>query len=102
MEEEKYNLSCFCEKKINIFHKDKILSTKKQQKKMQTLELRVKFYLGQNEDDSLGDSTSDSSEQLLLSGGRKVSIHVILVKGDTSCHTQHSWQRLTTGHEQMK
>ena len=29
LEEEKYNLSHFCEKKINIFHKDKILSTKK-------------------------------------------------------------------------
>ena len=26
------------------------------------LELRIKFYVGQNEDCSLGDSTSDSSE----------------------------------------
>ena len=40
----------------------------------------VKFYLGQNEDDSLGDSISDSSEKLLQRG--KVSIYVILVKGE--------------------
>lgn len=98
MEEEKYNLSHFCEKKIHIFHKDKILSTKK--KKMQTWESRVKFYLGQSEDDSLGDRTSDSSEKLLLSGGGKVSIYAILVKGDVSCRTQHGWQRLTTGREE--
>ena len=31
-------------------------------------ELRVKFYLGQNEECSLGDSTSDSSEELLQRG----------------------------------
>ena len=31
-------------------------------------ELRVKFYLGQNEDCSLGDSTSDSSETLRQRG----------------------------------
>ena len=45
--------------------------------------MRVKFYLGQNEDYSVGDSLSDSSEKLLQSGGResKVSIYVILVKG---------------------
>ena len=81
MEEEKYNLSRFCEKKINIFHKDKILSTKKQQKKMQTLELRVKFYLGQNEDDSLGDSISDSSERLLHRGRVKVSCKCYFSEG---------------------
>ena len=77
------------------------MSTKKKQK--QTRELQVKFYLGQSEDDSLGDRTSDSSEKLLLSGGGKVGIYAILVKGDVSCRTQHGWQRLTTGHEeQMK
>ena len=32
-------------------------------------ELWVKFYLGQNEDYSLGDSISDSSEKLLQKGG---------------------------------
>ena len=51
----------------------------------------------------MGDRTSDSSEKLLLSGGGKVGIYAILVKGDVSCRTQHGWQRLTTGHEeQMK
>ena len=40
---------------------------------------RFKFYLGQNEDFSQGDGTSDSSEKLLQrsSGGR--SIYIILV-----------------------
>ena len=41
----------------------------------------VKFYLGQNQDDSLGDSISDSSEKLLQRG--KIRIYVILVKGCT-------------------
>ena len=31
-------------------------------------ELQVKFYLGQNEDCSLGDSTSNSSEKMLQRG----------------------------------
>ena len=31
-------------------------------------ELQVKFYLGQYEDYSLGDNTSDSSEELLRQG----------------------------------
>ena len=41
-----------------------------------------KFYLGQNGDFSLGDSTSDISEKLLQGskGGR--SIYVILAKGE--------------------
>ena len=52
------------------------LSTEKKKKHS----VWVKFYLGQNEDDSLGDSISDSSEKLLQRG--KVSIYVILVKGE--------------------
>ena len=47
-------------------------------KKWTISELQVKFYLGQNEDCSPGDSTSDSSEKLLLRG--KISMFVILVK----------------------
>ena len=44
-------------------------------------ELWAKFYLGQTEDCSLGDNTSDSSEKLLQRGnGGKVSIYVILVE----------------------
>ena len=45
-------------------------------------ELRVKFYLGQNEDCSLGDSTSESSEKLLQKGTGGRSIYVILVTGE--------------------
>ena len=37
--------------------------------------MRVKLYLGQNEDCSLGDSTSDSSEKLLQRGRGKVNIY---------------------------
>ena len=50
---------------------------------VQRCQLRVvrKFYLGQNEDYGLGDSISDSSKKLLQSGGGKVSIYVILLKG---------------------
>ena len=45
-------------------------------------ELQVKLYLGQNEDCSLGDSISDSSEKLLQRGGGEDSIYVSLVKGE--------------------
>ena len=41
------------------------------------------FNLGQTEDHSLGNSFSDSSEELLQRGGwQEVSVYVILVKGD--------------------
>ena len=41
---------------------------------MHKCELQIKFYLGQNEECSLGDSTSDSSKRLLQrgSGGRSI------------------------------
>ena len=54
---------------------------KKKKKRCTIWELRVEFYLGQNEDCSLGDSTSDSSEKLLQRGRGKDSILVALVKG---------------------
>ena len=54
-----------------------------QLKKGTTWEFRVKFYLGQNEDYSLGDSILDSSEKLFQRGrGKKVSIYVVLLKGE--------------------
>ena len=54
-----------------------------QLKKDTAWEFRVKFYLGQNEDYSLGDSILDSSEKLFQRGrGEKVSIYVVLVKGE--------------------
>ena len=43
--------------------------------------VKVKFYLGQNEDCSLRDSISDSSEKLLQRGSGGRSIYMILVKG---------------------
>ena len=39
----------------------------------------VKLYLGQNDDYSQGDSTSDSSEKLLQRGGRQGGEYVIVV-----------------------
>ena len=45
-------------------------------------ELQVKFYLGQNEGYSPGDSISASSEKLLQKGCGEVSIYVILMKGE--------------------
>ena len=42
--------------------------------------LRVKFYLGQNEDCSLGGSIADSSERLLQSSSGGKSIYNVLVK----------------------
>ena len=43
-------------------------------------EFQVKFYWGWNEDYSLGDHISDSSEKLLQRSRGKVSIYVILVE----------------------
>ena len=47
-------------------------------KKWTTSELQVKLYLGQNEDWSPGNTTSDSSEKFLLRG--RIGMIVILVK----------------------
>ena len=44
---------------------------------------KLTFIWGQNEDRSLGESTSDGSERLLQRGGDgKVEIYVILVRGE--------------------
>ena len=79
MEEEKYNLSRFYEKKINIFRKDKILSTNAQHKRCKLSFIGSKM--------------------------RMIAPYILrdFSEGGTSCHTQHSWQRLATSHEeQMK
>ena len=49
-------------------------------KKCTTWELWVKFYLKQIEDNSLGNSISDSSEKMRQRSTKEVSIYVILVK----------------------
>ena len=63
--------------------------------------LRIKFYLGQNEDFSLGDSTSDSSEKLpqRSRGGRL--IYVTLVKGDFSAIKHLSYKRFSASQEEL-
>ena len=62
-------------------------------KKCTTRELQVKFYLGQNEACSPGDSTSGSPESLLQrhSGGR--SVYKILVKGGVQCNQELTLQK---------
>ena len=58
--------------------------------------------MGQNEDCSPGDGTSDSSEKLLQrdSGGR--SIYMILVKGSEFNAIKHSlYKRFSAGHEEL-
>ena len=64
------------------------MSTKKMHK------LRVKFYLGQNEDRSLGDSISDSSEK-----GR--SIYKVLVKGEFNTIKHLFCKRFFVSHEDL-
>ena len=48
--------------------------------KAQDVRAVSKVLLGKNEDDSLGDSTSESSEELPQRGRAGVSIYTILVK----------------------
>ena len=57
------------------------MSTKKKQN-CTTWELQNKFYLRQNEDYSLGNSISGSSEKLLQRGSGERSVCMILVKGE--------------------
>ena len=66
-----------------------------------TWELWVKFYLGQNEDCSLGGSISDSSERLLLSGSGGKSIYKILVKGEFNAMKHSFYKRLFVSHEDL-
>ena len=54
------------------------MSTKKKDVQLESFE----FYLGQNEDCSLGGSISDSSERLLQSSNGGKSIYKGLVKGE--------------------
>ena len=49
----------------------------------------VKFYLRQNEDYSLGDSLSDSSEKLLQRGRGKISVTEFFVKRGYTESSKH-------------
>ena len=68
----------------------------------------MKFYLGQNEDCSLGGSIPDSSERLLQRGGGGRSIYVniywsickVLVKGKFNI-IQHSFYRFSASYKDL-
>ena len=62
-------------------------------------ELWIKFYLGQNEDCSLGDSTSESSERLLQRGSGENSIYRILVKEEFSSIKHSLYKRFSASRE---
>ena len=68
-------------------------------KRRATWELRIKFYLGQNEDCSLGDSTSESSERLLQRGSGENSIYKILVREEFTAIKRSLNKRLSASHE---
>ena len=73
----------------------------KKKKKCTTWELQVKFYLGQYEDSSLGDSTSDSSEKLFQEVMGEDSIYVILVKGEHVQSSTYFFQRVSASHKEQ-
>ena len=55
-------------------------------KKLHSVRVGNYIYLGQNEDDSLGDSILDISENLLQGQVGKVSLYMILVKVGSTCN----------------
>ena len=59
---------------------------------MHNLNVELKFYWGQNEDDSPGGSSSESSEKPFRRGRGKASVYVILVKGEV--HATHILQKV--------
>ena len=71
------------------------MATKKMHK------LRVKFYLGQNEDSSPGGSISHSSKRLLQSDSGGKSIYKVLVMGEFSIMKHSFYKRFFVGHEDL-
>ena len=59
------------------------------------------FIWGQNEDCSLGESTSDSSERLLPRGSGGRSIHKIVVKGEFNALMSLLHKRFSANHEEL-
>ena len=55
-------------------------------KKLHSVRVASYVYLGQNKDDSLGDSILDSSEKLLQREVGKVSLYMISVKAGSTCN----------------
>ena len=63
--------------------------------------MSFKFYLGQNEDCSLGGSISDSSERLLPSGSGGQTIYKVLVKGKLNTMKHSFYKRIFVSHEDL-
>ena len=61
----------------------------------------VKFYLGQNEDYSLGDSPLDSSERLLQRGSWGRSIYKISVKGEFDAIESLLYKSFSASHKKL-
>ena len=64
-------------------------------------ELWVKFCLRLNEDCSLGDSTSDSSERLIQSGNGGWSVYKILLKREFSAIKCLFYERFSASHKEL-
>ena len=79
-----------------MFHVNSIVDLKNFHNNCESCKLscmRVKPYLGQNEDCSLGDSTSDSSEKLLHRGRGKVKIYGF-GEGGVQCSHAHIFTKV--------
>ena len=63
--------------------------------------LRVKFYLGKNEDCSPGGSISDSSERLFQSSSGGKSIYKVLVKGEFNTMKHSFYKMVFVSHEDL-
>ena len=70
-------------------------------KRCTTWELKVKFYLGENEDCSPGGITSDSSGRLLQRGSWRRSIYKILVKGEFNTIKSSFYKRFSASQEDL-
>ena len=68
------------------------------EKRCTAWELQVKFYLGQNEDCSLGDSTS---ERLLQRGSGGRSIYKVFEKGEFKAIKRLLYKRFSASHKEL-
>ena len=57
--------------------------------------------MGQNEDVSLGKSTSESSERLLQRGSERRSVYKALVKGEFSVIKDSFYKRFSASYEEL-
>ena len=71
------------------------------EKYVQLESCELKFYLGQNEDCSLGGSISDSSERLLQSSSGGKSMYKVLVKGEFNTMKHSIYKKFFVSHEDL-